>query len=187
MQTATKIDALTARPETDEMEGKYLTFWTDGQLFGIPIADVVQIIGIQEITPLPEAPGYVKGVINLRGNIIPLIDVRVRFHKPEAEYGEHTCIIVTKIEDSFIGFVVDSVDEVAAIGDAEISAPPRLSADRTNAYLTGIGKLHSKVVLLLDTARILTLDEFEAVSEAARMFAEDGEPAGSGTRDAIPR
>lgn len=175
MQTVTEKDTFSTATDTDEMKGKYLTFWTDGQLFGVPIADVVQIIGIQEITPLPESAAYVKGIINLRGSIIPVIDVRIRFSKPEAEYGEHTCIIVTKIEENFIGFIVDAVDEVATIENGNISPAPRVSADRTNAYLTGIGKLGPKVVLLLDTAKILTQNEFEEVSSATQSFAEENE------------
>nr|WP_319488382.1 chemotaxis protein CheW [uncultured Caproiciproducens sp.] len=155
--------------DTNEMKGKYLTFWTDKQLFGVPIADVVQIIGKQEITPIPDSPGYAKGVINLRGDIIPVIDVRLRFKKEEVEYDEHTCIIVTKIEENHIGFIVDSVDEVTTISDENISPAPRMSKDQTNAYLTGIGKVESKVVMLLDTSKILNEKEIEIVSNAAKI------------------
>lgn len=157
--------------DTDEMKGKYLTFWTDKQLFGVPIADVVQIIGIQEITPIPDSPVYAKGVINLRGSIIPVVDVRVRFGKSETEYGERTCIIVTKIEESYIGFIVDSVDEVTNISNDNISPPPKVSRERTNAYLTGIGKVQNKVVLLLDTSKILNENEIEVVNDAVQDLA----------------
>lgn len=138
-----------------EMEGKYLTFWTEGQLFAIPIRDVVQIIGIQEITPIPEFPFYAKGIIHLRGSVIPIIDVRLRFGKPETEYNDHTCIIVTNIYDKYVGFVVDSVDEVTAIDEEEISPPPSMSNDQVNAYLTGIAKHEKKVILLMDTTKII--------------------------------
>lgn len=154
--------------DTNEMQGKYLTFWTDNQLFGIPICDVVQIIGNQEITSIPDSPHYAKGVINLRGNIIPVIDVRLRFGKEEAEYDDKTCIIVSKIEENYIGFIVDSVDEVTTIDDSEISPPPKMSKDRTNAYLTGIGKIENKVVMLLDASKILNQDEFELVSNTVK-------------------
>ena len=146
--------------ENNDMKGKYLTFWTDGQLFGVPISDVVQIIGMQEITPIPDSPAYAKGVINLRGFIIPLIDVRLRFGKPEAEYNERTCIVVTSLEENYIGFIVDSVNEVATIDD------------RTNAYLTGVGKIGEKVVLLLDTNKILNADEIEQVTGAVQNLNE---------------
>jgi purine-binding chemotaxis protein CheW len=155
--------------DENEMKGKYLTFWTDKQLFGVPISDVVQIIGNQEITSIPDSPRYAKGVINLRGNIIPVIDVRIRFGKEEADYDEKTCIIVSKIGESHIGFIVDSVDEVTSIDDNEISPPPKMSRDCTNAYLTGIGKIQNKVVMLLDASKILNQNEFELVSSKVQI------------------
>lgn len=161
--------------DNEELDKQYLTFWTDKQLFGVKIANVVQIISIQEITPIPDAPDYAKGVINLRGSIIPVIDVRIRFGKPEAPYGEHTCIIVTNLEDTYIGFIVDLVDEVTTIEDDQISPPPKVSKDRCNPYLIGIGKVDEKVVMLIDTAKILTENELELVEDAAA--AEDEIPA----------
>jgi purine-binding chemotaxis protein CheW len=166
MEVTQGINTVSEQAEIDEMKGKYLTFWTDSQLFGVPISDVVQIIGIQEITPIPDSPAYAKGVINLRGSIIPVIDVRIRFNKPEEIYNERTCIIVTQIDESFIGFIVDSVDEVTNISDENISPAPRVSRDRTNAYLNGIGKVESKVVLLLDTSKILNDQEIQEVNDA---------------------
>ena len=96
---------------SEELGSKYLTYFTDGQLFGIPIADVVQIIGMQQITEIPEFPEYAKGIINLRGEIIPVIDVRIRLFKPVIEYSDRTCIIVTDVRGSYFGFVVEQVDE----------------------------------------------------------------------------
>lgn len=153
---------------TDEMKGKYLTFFTDNQLFGVPIADVVQIVGMQEITSIPEFPHYAKGIINLRGAIIPVIDIRLRLNKMEIEYNERTCVIVTNIHDTDIGFIVDEVDEVTDISDKLISPPPRMSSDYVNTYLTGIGKLEKKVVLLINTLRLLGNDDFELLSESAQ-------------------
>jgi purine-binding chemotaxis protein CheW len=161
--------SLTEENDTNEMYGKYLTFWTDKQLFGVPISDVVQIIGNQKITPVPDFPRYAKGVINLRGDIIPVIDVRVRFGKDEAEYDEHTCIIVTKIEEKHFGFIVDSVDEVTNISDENISPAPRMSKEATNKYLTGIGKIEDKVVMLLDASKILNENEIELVRSSANI------------------
>lgn len=166
MDIAKEDTLLDENVENNEMKGKFLTFWTAGQIFGVPISDVVQIIGIQEITAIPDSPDYAKGVINLRGSIIPVIDVRIRFGKEATEYGERTCIIVTQLEKGLIGFIVDSVDEVTTIEDDNISPPPRVSRDRTNAYLSGIGKLEDRVVLLLDTGKILNQDEIDAVNEA---------------------
>ena len=153
-------------------EGKYLTFWTDSELYGIPISDVVQIISMQGITPLPDFPAYAKGVINLRGNIIPVIDIRIRFGKPEIAYNDNTCIIVTSIEDAYMGFIVDSVDEVTDLDEDSISPPPKVSKDITNRYLTGIGQIGEKVVLLLDVAKILSENELSDVHEAAAQGAD---------------
>ncbi|HEX3037509.1 MAG TPA: chemotaxis protein CheW [Oscillospiraceae bacterium] len=173
MQTSTTLNATASKTNVSQMSGKYLTFWTDHQLFGVPISDVVQIIGIQEITPIPELPNYAKGVIDLRGSIIPVIDVRIRFGKEETKYDERTCIIVTNIENAHIGFIVDAVDEVTNIDDDAISPPPKVSHDSTNAYLTGISKVENRVVLLLDTGKILTESEFEQVSQQATTAASD--------------
>lgn len=158
-------------------ETKYLTFWTEGELFGIPISDVVQIISMQQITPLPDFPAYAKGVINLRGNIIPVIDMRLRLHKPEAKYNESTCIIVTNIHDVFIGFIVDTVDEVADIDSDHISPAPKMSHGNVNRYLTGIGQRDEKVILLLDFSKILSEDEFAEVAQTAAEASSSPETA----------
>lgn len=144
-------------------DNKYLTFWVDNQLLGIPIADVVQIIGVQEISSVPEFPSYAKGIINLRGTIIPVIDIRLRLNKPETEYTDRTCTVVTNIGGSFVGFIVDAVDEVTDIDDSQIAPPPRFSENVVNNFLTGIGKLHGKVVLLINSKKILSNHEFEEI------------------------
>ena len=146
---------------SSEMEGKHLTFWTDNQLFAIPIASVEQIIGIQNIIAIPGFPNYVKGIINLRGNIIPVIDMRLRFNKQVAAYNERTCIIVTNIQQHLFGLIVDAVDEVTRIDEASISMPPKVLDSEASAYLKGVAKLENKVVLLLDTAKILDNDEIQ--------------------------
>ncbi|MEG0752738.1 MAG: chemotaxis protein CheW [Angelakisella sp.] len=150
--------------DTSEMDGKYLTFWTAKQLFGIPIADVVQIVGMQQVTEIPEFPYYAKGIINLRGTIIPLIDARLRLGKPEMEYNERTCIIVTNIEGRSIGFIVDEVDSVISIENEHIAPPPQMSG-RGESYITGIGKLEDRVVLLMDTRRIVGGEELSMLTD----------------------
>ena len=150
---------------SNEMDGKYLTFWTEGQLFGVSISDVVQIVSIQKITSIPGFPNYVKGVINLRGSIIPVIDVRLRLNKQEASYNEHTCIIVTSIQENSFGFIVDSVDEVTKIGDENISITPKVSAGEVDSYLNGIAKLENKVVLLLNIEKFLNYKEIADIAQ----------------------
>jgi purine-binding chemotaxis protein CheW len=181
VQNSEILEELTESEENTGLDEKFLTFWTDNELFGVPISDVVQIISMQGITPLPDFPSYAKGVINLRGNIIPVIDVRIRFGKPEKEYNENTCIIVTSIDQSYMGFIVDSVDEVTDIDEDNISSAPKVSKDITNRYLTGIGQVGEKVILLLDTAKILSENEYKevhmSIDQAEATTAENEEPA----------
>ena len=159
----------------EELETRYLTFRTDGQLFGIPITEIVQIAKIQEIIRLPEQPPYVKGIINLRGQIIPVIDVCLRFGKQAAAFTERTCIIIAHVKGSDFGLIVDEVDEVADIRAEQISEPPRISADadQVNAYLTGIARLKAggnqkeRIALLLHAARIVGEAELPSLSQAA--------------------
>lgn len=145
--------------KSDTSQSIYLTFWVDNQLYGIPIAEVVQIVGVHKIIAMPEYPHYAKGIINLRGSIIPVIDIRIRFHKEEKEYNERTCIIVVNIDNRHVGFIVDAVDEVTIINVEDIAQAPELSLTGSNRTITGIGKLNHKVILLLDAYRIIKSDE----------------------------
>lgn len=159
-------------PEEDrgEMENKWLTFWMDSQLFGVSIAGVEQIIGMQPITGVPEYPPYARGIINLRGSIIPLIDLRLRLGRAEVAYNERTCIIINQVEDSQLGFIVDEVDEVVEIPADYISAPPRMGDDTVNRYLTGIARLvdangTEKMILCVDAAKIIHPDDFALIAK----------------------
>ena len=154
--------------DNDEMKGKYLTFWTEDQLFGMPIKDVVQIVGMQKITTVPEYPYYAKGIINLRGSIVPLIDMRLRLSKPEKEYDDRTCIIVTSVNNKNFGLIVDQVEEVTDISDDVITAPPAVSGSAVSQYLTGVARMADKLVLTIDTAKILGEEEFDALMQPAQ-------------------
>jgi len=125
---------------------------------------VVQIVSVQKITPVPDFPPYAKGIINIRGSIIPVIDVRLRFHRPEIPYNEKTCIIVTNIQEKLTGFIVDSVDEVVKIQAENISNPPKISTISSDSYLTGIAKLENAVVLLLDCHKMLNNEEIANIA-----------------------
>lgn len=179
MSEVEKLQNTETKPEENQAEGaKYLTFWTDGELFGIPIRDVVQIVGMQKITPLPDFPDYAKGVINLRGSIIPVIDMRIRLKRPEAAYSESTCIIVTSVQGTYLGFIVDTVDEVSDIKSDKIAPPPKVSKEITNRYLTGIGQIGKKVVLMLDVSKILSESIFDQISQMAKETETSQSPAG---------
>ena len=149
--------------EEDTQKGKFLTFILGSESYGIEIKHVTEIIGIQPITEVPELPDYVRGIINLRGKIIPVMDVRLRFKKPFRDYNDRTCTIVVDIKDISIGLIVDSVSEVISIPDTEIVAPPDLSKVG-NRYIKGIGKIGSEVKLLLDCEKLLNDDVIENLS-----------------------
>ena len=148
----------------DTQKGKFLTFSVGREAYGIEIKFVTEIIGIQDITEVPELPNYVKGIINLRGKIIPVIDVRLRFKKQPKEYNDRTCIVVIEIKDISIGLIVDNVAEVINIDDNNIVPPPDIKTGFHNRYVRGIGKVGNEVKLLLDCDKLLNEDEVEAIN-----------------------
>jgi len=151
--------------EEDTQKGRFLTFSLGDESYGIEIKYVTEIIGIQTITEIPELPEYVKGVINLRGKIIPVMDVRLRFKKEGREYNDRTCVIVIDINDISVGLIVDSVAEVLTIPDEDIVEPPKMNKSFSNRYIKNIGKVENGVKLLLDCEKLLTEDELEDLSE----------------------
>ncbi|MDP4152999.1 MAG: chemotaxis protein CheW [Bacillota bacterium] len=150
--------------EEDTQKGKYLTFLIGSETFGIEIRYVTEIIGIQPITEMPELPKYVKGIINLRGKIIPVMDIRLRFKKQFKQYDGKTCVIVIDIENLSIGLIVDSVSEVLSIPDEEIVPPPELSGN-SSKYIKGIGKADNEVKLLLDCNKLLSEEEIDNITK----------------------
>ena len=149
--------------EEDTQKGRFLTFALSNESYGIEIRYVTEIIGIQPVTEVPELPEYIKGIINLRGKIIPVMDVRLRFKKPFREYNDRTCVIVVDIKDVSIGLIVDNVAEVLSIPDTEIVAPPEVSRG-SNRYIKGIGKVSGEVKLLLDCDKLLNDDEADSLN-----------------------
>jgi purine-binding chemotaxis protein CheW len=150
--------------EEDTLDGRFLTFQLGNEAYGIEIRYVTEIIGIQTITEVPELPEYIRGIINLRGKIIPVMDVRLRFKKSFREYNDRTCVIVIDINNESIGLIVDSVSEVISIPETEIVAPPELSKDG-NRYIKGVGKVGSDVKLLLDCEKLLSDDDSERLND----------------------
>jgi purine-binding chemotaxis protein CheW len=144
----------------DTQKGKFLTFSLGAEVYGIEIKFVTEIIGMQPITEVPDLPEYVKGIINLRGKIIPVIDVRLRFKKPAVEYNDRTCIVVVDIKGIAVGLIVDTVAEVLTITDQNIVPPPQLHRDGYHQRFTkAIGKVGDDVKLILDSDRLLSNDE----------------------------
>jgi len=157
----------TTDSEENDMRGRILTFQINEEMFGIELQNVMEIVGIQPITEMLEMPDYVKGIINLRGKIIPVVDVRLRFKKPEKEYTDRTCIIVISFGGISIGLIVDCVSEVLTIPDGDIVEKPEMKSKDSRGYLKNIGKIGDKVVLLIDCEKLFNEEELDAVAAQA--------------------
>ena len=151
--------------ERDTQKGKYVTFKSGNEYFGLKIQYVNEIIVFQEITKIPESEDYIKGLINLRGKIIPVIDVRLRFKQEPFEYTDRTCIIVVNVKNIVVGLIVEKIAEVVEIQDENIIPSPTVGkADKShNKYVYAIGKVGDKVKLLLDPDRLLNDEEINAL------------------------
>jgi len=158
-----------------KLEGKYLTFTLGAEEYGLEILKVREIIGLMEITSVPQTPTFIKGVINLRGKVIPVIDLRLKFSMAEAAATEETCIIVVDIVEMLMGILVDSVSEVVDIPAARIEPPPAFGGSISTDFILGMGKAQNKVKILLDIARVLSQEELMNV---ARL--EGSAPLGGG-------
>lgn len=151
---------------------KLLSFGLGREEYGLDILAVREIIGLIDITPLPRTPTYVKGVVNLRGKIIPVIELRIRFGMSSVKYTEETCIIVVDVpsegdaESRLMGVIVDTVREVLDIPVAAIEPPPEFGCSIPMDYITGIGKVKDKVVVMLDTSKVMNPAEAIAVASA---------------------
>lgn len=152
------------KEQEDTLEGRFLTFLIGKETYGIEIRYVTEIVGIQQSIEIPELPHYIKGIINLRGKIIPVMDVRLRFSKPQKEYDDRTCIIVTDFAGLSIGLIVDSVSEVLKLENDNIIGM-QSSIGINNRYVKYVGKLNDNIVLLLDCGTLLTGEEIEALEK----------------------
>jgi purine-binding chemotaxis protein CheW len=156
----------------EEKEGKYLTFSLDREEYGIGILKIKEIIGMMKITTVPQTPSFVQGVINLRGIVIPVIDLRKRFGMEAMDYTERTCIIVVEIESAFgmilIGIVVDSVSEVLSVLNENIEDTPTFGTKLNTDYILGMAKFEGGVKILLDIAKVLTSDEIKEIEKTSK-------------------
>ena len=149
--------------EEDTQKGKFLTFNLEEESYGIEIKHVTEIIGILPITVVPELPDFIKGIVNLRGKIIPVMDMRLKFKKDYMTYNERTCIIVVDVREHSVGLIVDSVAEVTNIKEEDIVDQPLLSSGVSNQYIKSIGKVNNEVKLLLDCEKLLSNHEYDMI------------------------
>ena len=163
--------------DNDSQKGKYVTFKSGNEYFGIKIEYVNEIIVYQEITEIPETEEYIKGLINLRGKIIPVIDVRIRFKQEPFEYNDRTCIIVLNVKELVVGLIVEKIAEVVEITEGNILPNPKIGkADRSqNKYVYGIGKVGDEVKLLLDPERLLNDEDTALIEQVNDMNADETE------------
>lgn len=157
----------------DANENKFLSFRIGKEEFGVEILRVREIIGVIDVTPLPQTPAYVKGVINLRGKIIPVIELRAKLGLETKEYTEETCIIVVEVSDGgderfHMGVIVDSVSEVMDIPRDNIEPAPRFGGSLNTGYILGMGKVKEQVLILLDIDRVMTHADLAHLAETAR-------------------
>jgi purine-binding chemotaxis protein CheW len=164
---------LTAAPQgtpvtkSTERAGKYLTFVIGKEEFGVGVLKVREIMGIQDITAVPQTPPYLKGVINLRGKVIPVIDLRLKFGLPGIEHTQRTCIIVVQVKSGstllLMGIVVDEVSEVITMAAGDIEDTPDFGTNVSTTYILGMAKIKGKVKILLDIDEVLTSQEIHGI------------------------
>lgn len=153
--------------DEDTQKNKYLTFHLAEEDYGIEIVYVTEIIGIQKITEVPDMPEFIKGVINLRGKVIPVMDVRLKFKLKEKKYNERTCIIVVDINNTSVGLVVDEVSEVINIPEEQVEPMPQAGRSASSRFIQGIGKVGEDVKILLTVEKLLYEEELDQIASAA--------------------
>ncbi len=158
-------DFLIVEDDEDAQANKYMLFKTAEEVYGIEIKYVTEIIELQRITEVPDMPNFVKGVINLRGKVIPVVDIRLRFNMEPREYDDRTCIIVVNIDKTSIGLVVDTVAEVQDIPEGDIEPAPKFkTVSGKERYISGMGKVGDEVKILLDVTKILYESDIETIN-----------------------
>ena len=169
MESAVLDRETAAASKTDDRGGKYLVFHLGREEFGIRVVKVREIMGIQDITAVPQTPAHVKGVINLRGKVIPVVDLRLKFGLPEQEYTQRTCIIVVQVRGEagpmLMGIVVDGVAEVLTLAVADIEDTPDFGDGTATPYLLGMAKVKDKVKILLEIDRVLSTQDLHALKD----------------------
>ncbi len=154
-------DAYTAKQESRLLQ--LVTFNIESEEFGVDILRVQEIIRTMEITKVPRSPDFVEGVINLRGKVIPIVGLRQRFGMPSREHDNHTRIIVLDLHGMIVGFVVDGVSEVLRINSDTVEQPPSLVAGIESDYISGVGKLADRLLILIDLDKLLSRSEHDSI------------------------
>jgi purine-binding chemotaxis protein CheW len=162
MEQTESIEAQELRRAGEDEQ--YVTFFISNELYGVPVLKVQEIIGMTKITAMPNTLPFMKGVIDLRGAVVPVIDMRVKFAMEEVEYTNFTVIIIVEVKDRLVGMIVDSVSDVLSIPVKSIQDTPSFSAKINTEFMQGIGQKEDTLIIILDVDKILTPDEFEMIN-----------------------
>jgi len=162
--------AMSIEMNTQDTQNQYLTFFLAGEEYGVSILDVQEVRVWDGVTSIPNAPAYVKGVLDLRGVIVPIIDLRIRFNMESVEYDETTVIVVLKIEaegkEHIIGIVVDAVSDVLDVTSEQQKAAPEFETSGNTEFISGLATVNNKMVILLDTNKLLSRKEIAAIAQS---------------------
>lgn len=161
------LETVESANAVDTRGGKYLTFVLAEEEYGLEILKVREIIGVMNITKVPQTPDFVQGVINLRGKVLPVVDLRVKFGLPRVDYDEKTCTIVVDV-GLLMGIIVDTVQEVYNIPGSDIEPAPRLGTEVDTSFILGMGKVKEDVKILLDIEKVLTTEELVDLKTIAK-------------------
>lgn len=163
---------MSAQNTPQSKKERYLTFFLGNEQYGIAIERIKEIIAMMKITSVPKIPPYMRGVINLRGSIIPIIDIRLRFAMDSREADIHTAIIIVEVEKVNIGFIVDRVEEVASIDTANLSEPPKFGSQIDTDFISSVAQIEENVVMILDVLKLFEADEIINLAEIQNKQAE---------------
>lgn len=171
MKDLIKVDRSVGTPVAKDEEGQYLTFFLANEMFAIGILNIKEIIEYGQITAVPMMPNFIRGVINLRGQVVPVIDLQVRFGRQSSPVGKRSCVVIVEInnevedEQQVIGVVVDSVSEVLAIPSSQIERAPQFGARVRPDFIAGMGKINDNFVIILNVEKVLSVDELSSLVE----------------------
>ncbi len=154
---------------------RYLTFFLGDEQYGIAIDRIKEIIAMMKVTYVPKTPPYIRGVINLRGSIIPVVDTRLRFGMEPKEADMHTTIVIVEVEKVNIGFIVDRVEEVASIDSAHLSEPPKFGSHIDTDFICSMAQIEENVVMILDVLKLFEADELVSLEQIQKTQTSEGE------------
>lgn len=162
--------SMSAQNTPQSKKERYLTFFLGNEQYGIAIERIKEIIAMMKITSVPKIPPYMRGVINLRGSIIPIIDTRLRFAMDSREADMHTAIIIVEVEKVNIGFIVDRVEEVASIDTANLSEPPKFGSQIDTDFISSVAQIEENVVMILDVLKLFEADEIISLEQIQNLI-----------------